>query len=168
MKKSVPCTGTNGEWRSESGEATQQPGIETSEAAVGALGDQLGAGEAVARTRAHTSRVSLGDGSIVISNIRSQANVVRDGGSYLRTAKGSDIGTLRIDGEEHALPDPGRSLRIPGVAVIIPEVVNRTAHSITVVGLRVRLLDGSEVQSVVDIAKSSRGHQRARSSSRSS
>ena len=87
VKKSVPCTGTNGEWRSESGKATQQPGIETAEATVGALGDQLKPREAVSRTRAHTSRVSLGDGSIVVSNIRSQANVVRDGGAYTRTPR---------------------------------------------------------------------------------
>lgn len=154
VKKSVPCTGTDGEWRTARGAGFSQPGIETGDAVVGALGDQLGKGEAVARTRARTSRVSIGADAIVVTAIRSQANVVRDGRTYTRTPAGSRVGSLEVAGEEQPLPDPGESLEIPGVARITPEVIDRTERSITVVGLRIRLLEGTEVTDVYDIAKS--------------
>lgn len=154
VKKSVPCVGTDGEWRTTSGGAVQQPGFETGDATVSALGDQLGKGKAEARTRARTSRVSIGADAIVVTAIRSQANVIRDGGSYERTADGSRIGTLLVGGEEEPLPEPGESYEVPGVARITPQVVTRTDKSIAVVGLRVKLLDGTEVTDVYDVAKS--------------
>ncbi len=154
IKKSVPCRGTGGEWRNDSGGAVQQPGLSIGAATVGALGTQVARGQAVARTRAETERVSLSGGEVIVQAIKSQANVVRDGDTYARTAKGSSIGRLVIGGEQQPLPDPGESLRIPGIAVVTPQVVNRTAHSITVVGLRIAMLGGSDAGTVVDISKS--------------
>ncbi len=155
IKKSVPCRGTGGEWSNDSGTSVHQPGLTIGQVTVGALGDQTGRNQAVSRTRAETERVSLGNGQVIVRVIRSQANVVRDGDTYTRSATGSSIGRLIVGGEQHALPDPGESLEIPGVAVITPEVVSRTANSITVVGLRIALLGGADAGTVVDIARSS-------------
>lgn len=153
VKKSVPCNGTQGRWRTASGEATEQPGIRTSQATVGAFGEQSGT-RFVARTRAHTSRVALAGQAVVVTNIRSQANVVRDGRSYTRTPTGSDIGKLLVNGEPQAVPAPGRSTTVAGVAVITRQVVTRGAQSITVVGLRIRMLPATGAPGVYDIARS--------------
>jgi hypothetical protein len=91
----------------------------------------------------------------VVTNIKSQANTVRDGATYTRAAKGSDIGKLFVNGQQREMPDPGKSMRIPGVAVITPQVVTRSARSITVVGLQIRVLDGTPAGSEYGIAKSS-------------
>ncbi len=154
VKKSVPCVGTDGKWTNAAGGDIDQDGLQSGDATVGALGAQQGPDQAVSRTRAETDRVSLGGGQVVIRNIKSQANVERDGGTYLRTADGSSVGRLVVNGEPQAIPAPGEKLTIPGVATIIPQVVTKRAHSITVVGLRIRMLDGTEVTTVYDIAKS--------------
>lgn len=101
--------------------------------------------------------MSIADGAVVLTAIQSQANVVRDGRSYQRTADGSSIGSLLIGGGEESLPDAGESLTVPGVARLTPQLVERDARSIAVVGLRIRLLEGAEVTEVLDVARSTAG-----------
>lgn len=155
VKKSVPCRGTGGEWRNDAGAAVDlSPAVQIGAATVGALGDQLGRNEAVTRTRARVGRVSLGGGEVVVKAIRSQANVVRDGNRYTRTANGSSIGSITVGGEPRPVPNPGEALTIPGIAKLTAEVVERTARSITVVGLRIELLGGGNAGETLDVSKS--------------
>ena len=153
VKKSVSCRGTDGEWRNEAAAAFTQPGLEVGATTVGAFGDQLGQGEAVVRTRARSARVEIGDEQIVVTAIRAQSNVVRDGDRYTRTSDGTHLGSLTVNGQERPLPSPGESLVVPGVARITPGVVARTSQGITVVGLRIELLEGGEIVETLDIAK---------------
>lgn len=153
VKRNIPCNGTDGRWLTSDGAATDLlPGLTVGAATVGALGDQISVRQAVAKTRARTARIELGgaDG-LVVTAIRTQASVVRDGDQYARSAAGSSIGSISIDGTEQELPDPGEVLVVPGVAEITTQVVTKTAQSITVVGLRIDLLDSTEV---IDIARS--------------
>jgi len=155
VKKSVPCTGTGGEWRNAAAADTDLlPGVDVGAATVGALGDQLGQRHAVARTRAKVARLALFGDDLVVTAIRSQANVTRQGGDWIRTAQGTSLGEVTVDGVQQPLPAAGESLLIDGVARITPGVVHKSDHAITVVGLQVKLLGGSDAGEVLNISQS--------------
>jgi len=155
VKKSVPCRGTDGEWRNAAGAAVDlSPTVQVGAATVGALGDQLARNESVVRTRARVERVMLDGGEVVITAIRSQANVVRNQDVYTRTAQGTGLGSITIDGVSEPIPNPGETVNLAGVARVTPAVVERTPQGITVVGLRVELLGGGDAGETFDISKS--------------
>ena len=68
------------------------------------------------------------------------------------------MGTITADGEPQTFPDTG-ILEIPGVARLEEKIVEREAQSISVVGVRVTLLDGSGA--VIDLGTASIGAKRS-------
>ena len=56
-----------------------------------------------------------------------------------------------IDGEEHAIPDPGQAINVPGVAKLEFFRTVRSKRGLQVAALRVSLLDGTGA--VIDLGQ---------------
>ena len=80
--------------------------------------------------------MSLGDGQVVIDGIVGKASVVRTGHHVVRSAKGTRLASITVDGQEQTFPKTG-VLEIPGVVKLERAVVDRTHTGISVIGLRI-------------------------------
>jgi hypothetical protein len=92
--------------------------------------------------KAHLGRLDLGGGQLVVHDIVAKATVTRTAHGVVKSAKGTRLGTVTANGETQTFPKTG-VLEIPGVATLERAVVNRTHSGISVIGLRITLLDGS-------------------------
>lgn len=90
---------------------------------------------------AKIASVNLG-GQIQIDGITARANVIRKGRKVIRNVKGTSTLAITVNGEPQTLPPIG-VLEIPGVVKIEEKVVERTRNSISVIALRLTLLDGT-------------------------
>lgn len=106
------------------------------------MGKQLGRGSATGWERSSVSEFNLGGGQLVVQGIVGKVSVTREGSKVVRNIKGTTIGSLTINGEERAFPDTD-VIEIPGVARLERNITNRTLVGISVVSLRITLLDGS-------------------------
>lgn len=155
-RQPLDCRGTDGLPVTNSTAATEVSGVVALGAATAtAWGDHTGDERADAHTRAYVSRLALGDSGLVVRDVQAQANASRDGAAYQRTSTGSSAGTLLVDGERTALPRPGGRLVIEGVATVTSQLVRRTDYGISVIGLRIELVDASPLGSTIDVATAS-------------
>jgi hypothetical protein len=92
--------------------------------------------------RAKVAKLDLGGGQLVVNAIVGKANVRRTAKGWVRTAKGTRIGSITANGQTQTFPPTG-VIEIPGVAKLERRVVTRTKHGISVVALRITLLDGT-------------------------
>lgn len=92
--------------------------------------------------RARVGRLNLGGGQLVVNAIVGKAHVRRTSDGWVRTAKGTRIGSITANGQAQTFPPTG-VLEIPGVARLERRVVTRTKDGIKVVALRVTILDGT-------------------------
>lgn len=106
------------------------------------MGKQVRRGWATGWERSSVAEVNLGGGQLVIKGIVGQVNVTRKDGKLTRTITGTTLGSLTIDGEERAFPDSD-VIEIPGVAKLERNITTTTPAGISVVSLRITLLDGS-------------------------
>ena len=106
--------------------------------------------KAKAVATATVGRVDLGGGTLVIDAIRSKATAVRNGKKVRRSSDGTTVGSISFNGQSFALPDLD-GIEIPGLATIETDVRTRTPFGMRVVALRISLLEGTEIDSVVDI-----------------
>jgi len=138
----MPCQGTAGVVRTKKLASVNLGG----QAVVGAVtSSEQGlqkAGIATGWERASVAKVTLGGGQLVISGIVGKANVTRSGSRVKSSATGTTVGTILINGQTAAFPETG-ILAIPGVATLERSIVVRTRTGISVVGLRITLLDGT-------------------------
>jgi hypothetical protein len=93
--------------------------------------------------RASIADVNIGGGQLLISGIVARAHVVRKGNHVTSDADGTTIGSITANGEAQAIPDPGQTLEIPGVAKIEAYVVKKRKTGIDVTAVRITLLDGT-------------------------
>ncbi len=106
-------------------------------------------------SRSTIAAVDLGGGQLKISAIDAYARVFRSSSNRLYRAHVQTIGSMTVNGEEHAIPDPGQAIEIPGLARIeVPKPVI-TKYGIDVTGLRITLLGGSAANTVVNLANTS-------------
>lgn len=139
----MPCQGTDGQ-------------VQTNDLAELNLGDQIVVSAANTEQqsdqtmrkawgyeKSSIAEVNLGGGQLVIQGIVAKANVKRKGKQVNRNVRGTTVGSITADGEEHAIPDPGQALEIPGVAMIETRVVEKSKNGIKVTSVRVTLLDGT-------------------------
>jgi hypothetical protein len=68
--------------------------------------------------------------------------VTRTSSGWVRTAKGTRLGSITANGQTQTFP-PSGVITIPGVAKLERKVVSKSTTGITVIALRVTLLDGS-------------------------
>lgn len=142
--KPLPCRGTGGRWQSESLPGLDLAGqVSASAMKASVYGKALRDGRAVARTRGSIGYVKLGD-ALEIKGIVGQVNVKQNvrGRIAGRTVAGTSVGSIVADGTTYALPAPGETLEIPGVARITFAVRrNLGTRGIRVHALQVTLLD---------------------------
>jgi hypothetical protein len=148
----MPCQGTHGKvtGKSLAGlDLTDQ--IEVGGLNSGQMARQDGR-DARAWERGSVASIDLGGGQLVVQGIVGKANVYKDGGRPTYDARGTTVGTVTFEGEEQEFPDTG-VLEIPGVARLERKLVDRTLRGISVVGLRITLLDGSAATIDLGLAK---------------
>ncbi|WP_309649565.1 choice-of-anchor P family protein [Nocardioides sp.] len=144
----MPCKGTNGKEltkavaRVDLGGQIIVRGVDTNQKARQAKG--IGTGYELA----NIAKVNLGDGALVINAIVAKANVTRKGDSLVRNATGTTVGSIVVNGEATSFPDSG-VIEIPGLVKIQQKIVRRIKNGISVIALRLTLLDGSGA--VVDL-----------------
>jgi hypothetical protein len=148
----MPCQGTYGTTRRKAiarldlggqvvvrGLASQQ---QASQDSRGAHGYEKG----------EIARVNLGHGKLVVAGVVGRVHVARSATGLVRSARGTQVGTITANGQVQTFPRTG-VLEIPGVARLERRVVTRSRNGITVVALRVTLLDGSGA--VIDLGEAS-------------
>jgi hypothetical protein len=150
----LSCVGTDGAFEVERVAAVRIPGV----AALGeivsrARGSQTAGGAFAEGISTVTGARFLGR-QLVITGIRAQGLVNRSNdGTYARIARGTTVARIELGGRRLELPRAGRALVIPGIARITRGLVERPgSNTIKVVGLRVQLLEGSRIESTVDLA----------------
>jgi hypothetical protein len=154
----MPCQGTLGKLQTKSLAGIDAPGLE-----IGALTSEQKANQKGQRARAFergsVASINLGDGALVVDGIVGQANLRKDPGTRNRfTVRGTTVGRITAGGEPQTFPDTG-VLEIPGVARLEPRVVTRTKQTISVVALRITLLDGTGA--VIDLGNARIGGKRS-------
>lgn len=145
----MPCSGTDGEVRTKELTGLDLGGQVT----VGAVSNKQMAKQTGARATGYeqssVASISLGGGALVIDGIVAKARATRTGSKVTTSSKGTRLGSITVNGEQQSMPDTG-VLEVPGVARLEPGLVTTTRTGITVVGLRITLLDGSG--GVLDLA----------------
>ncbi|MET0524385.1 MAG: hypothetical protein ABWZ91_06270 [Nocardioides sp.] len=149
----MPCAGTAGKEQVKSiahaplaegvelrGLTSRQFGVQT---ANKARGYELG--------RVNVAEFSQAD--LLVRNVIGRVNVVRTDSDLNRNIKGTDVGEIEFQGQEQEF-DPGeKTIEIPGVAIITKNIVTRTQHGINVIALQVKLLDGTDVESIINLGE---------------
>jgi hypothetical protein len=112
--------------------------------------------KSVAMERGTLAMISLGGGQLVIKGVVGQANVTRtDRGRTTKSATGTTVGSIVVNGQEQSVPTGGQSVEVPGLARVLPGVVEKTRHGISVVALRIQLLDGTLATIDLGVARAS-------------
>jgi hypothetical protein len=116
----MPCTGTRGQLLTTSAASNSIPNAGTingQHSAVRGVHHQNGWVSGLTRNRVDNAR--LVRGRLLISNIRAAAHVTKTpDGKWFKSAAGTKVGKIKFDGKALATPEPGKPLKIPGVAII--------------------------------------------------
>lgn len=154
----LKCTGTNGKWRK-----SHVAGVDLGEIALGAAtGEARGVVEKGKNLLAHTrSRIAGAKltKDLRIGAVESWAKVVKKGGKY---KKSSGVSVVRVTANGKNITKQinkaiknQKSIRIPGIAKITPNVVKKTKKSVTVTALEIKLLDVAKpLSSTIRLANS--------------
>lgn len=138
----MPCKGTKGQVKNK---AIAQVNLGDQAVVRGLDSEQMGRqrpGFATAYELGHVAKINVGNGQLVIDGITGKANVTRTGTTLTRNAKGTTIGSIRANGQTYAFPATG-VLQIPGIAKLEEAVVRHIKNGISVIALRITLLDGT-------------------------
>ena len=140
----VPCVGTDGDWTSNEADETSL----ADHGSGSALMSKQRSGRTAPGRRPEVttvSRVSLVhlSGGLQIDSIRARSHVMRTTDGYERDIAGTSVGAITVNGTDQSFPHDTKVMEIPGVAKFERAIVTRTPNSISVVGLRVTMLDGS-------------------------
>lgn len=138
----MPCQGTGGKVATKSAAALDLGGQIVVGAAKNSQMAKQSATKAWGYERSEVASVELGGGALKIDGIVGKAAVTRTGRHVARSTKGTTLGAITVNGEAQQMPDTG-VLEIPGLARLEPGVVSRSKSGLTVVGLRITLLDGT-------------------------
>lgn len=140
----MPCVGTDGQVQTQSAAAVNLADQIVIGAAESSQKGTQTAKRAWGYEQAKVASVNLGNGALVINAIQGRAYASRVKGKGVFTSSaGTTIGSITANGTEQAIPDPGQSLTIPGVASITPNVVEKIKDGIHVIALQITLLDGT-------------------------
>lgn len=137
----MPCQGTYGKLHEKSLASIDLGGQLIVKGADSREKGNQGAKRAWGTSRAAVARVNLGN-QLVIDGIVGKVTVSREGGTLKRSTAGTELGTVTVGGQVQTFPKTG-VLEIPGVAKLERGVVTRSHNGVSVIGLRITLLDGS-------------------------
>ena len=146
----MPCQGTGGHAHGKTLADVDLAGL----AVVHGLTSRNRAGQTRARAHGYETgkvgRVNLGGGALVVDAIVGRAAVTRTAQGITRTAKGTSVGKITVNGVVRRFPRTG-VLEIPGVAKLEERIVHRTRTGLSVTALRITLLDGTGA--VIDLGQ---------------
>ena len=156
----MPCVGTDGKWKRNSVAGLNIPGLPIRVgAASGQANGRLEPGKKpVSHTRARIAEVKLTN-ALKIGAVESWAKVVKNGKKY---KKRSGVNVVRVQAggrnwtkQINRAIKKNRSITIPGIAKITPNVVKKKRKSVSVTALRIRLLDVAKpLRSTIHLANS--------------
>jgi len=161
----IPCAGTDGDILESSNATGDVPD-------VGALGARRSFAygdhqdrSATGYTRSIVDNATFGGGVLEFRNIKAKANVTRQrGGDLVRSAKGTGVGTILINGEQVPTPPAGEPQEIPGLGSYTVRDVHKTSIGIDVTGVIVRLENGTPADpsddTIVNLARAILGIKR--------
>ncbi|CAA9321966.1 MAG: Multimodular transpeptidase-transglycosylase [uncultured Nocardioidaceae bacterium] len=161
----IPCAGTRGKIL-ESGNAN------ATVTEVGVFGARRSFAYGIQRdksatgyTRSEVDNASFGAGVLEFRNIKGRANVTRQAdGDLLRNAKGTGVGTIRVNGQQVPTPPAGEAQDVAGLGSYTVRVVNKTRTGIDVTGIIVRIENGTPADrsddTVVNLARATLGIKR--------
>jgi hypothetical protein len=138
----MPCVGTAGHLETKALADLNLGGNLVVQGLSSSQRSNQGSGKAHGFERAKIAKLDLGGGQLVVNAIVGKANVTRTPHGWVRTAKGTQLGSITANGQVQTFPPTG-VLEIPGVAKLERTVVTRSRTGIKVIALRVTLLDGS-------------------------
>ena len=149
----MPCQGTNGEVQGKDDANADLGGQLIAEGVSSRQYGERFAQRSVAWERGSIASLNLGAGQLVIDAVVGKAKAIRTStGKLIRSTDGSTIGTITANGEPQSFPDTG-VLEIPGVARLEPHLVTNVPGGVSVVALRVTLLDGTGAVIDLGVAK---------------
>lgn len=146
--RQIPCTGTNGRTKSFQGGALnfEALGLKIGDALSQVSGEQLDRRQLSAWQSNAVEMFALGD-RVKITAIKAQASAfMRPDGRVVKSAKGSGIGQLLIDGKPAQLPSQVTDFKLPGGALLSTNVVNKGRRGIRVTAVQIELPSGSFVR----------------------
>ena len=159
----LPCRGTDGEVRSaeivgtDLGDLGGVGDLVTGTLAARVYGFQRENRSAVAWTRSRVSSLFLtnGENSMTIRDAQGRANVVTDSRGRIakRNIRGSGVGAVVVNGQQQEPPGPGDVIEVPGLARLEFFLVDRADRGLKVTAVRVSLLSGTEVDSVLALGR---------------
>jgi hypothetical protein len=146
----MPCVGTGGTLKTKTLADLDIGGQLVVQGLSSSQKSNQDSGTAHGFERAKIAKVDLGGGQLIVNAIVGKATVTRTADGWVRTAKGTRLGSITANGQAQTFP-PSGVIEIPGVAKLERKVVTRSKTGLKVVALRVTLLDGSGA--VVDLGE---------------
>jgi hypothetical protein len=153
IRATLPCEGTGGQVRTSSVAQLDQPAL--NDLSLGGVQDRVygaqDSGGVTGWTEARIATLDLGS-DLHIDAITARATVTRTATGTIVRHVVHQVGSITANGTTYTAPPPGQALVIPGVARIeVPRATN-TATGVKVTGLRITLLSGSALNTVVNLA----------------
>ena len=140
------CAGTNGQWRSQNLDAVD---LDTLGSATNGLArvrtDDYPVPDnfVTSKSEASVATANLAGGAIKVEGliVKSYTRLKADG-TRIRSADGTTIGKLTVNGNVIVFENPGETENFPGLANITFQKVRRLPTGLDVTGLRIELLNG--------------------------
>lgn len=148
----MPCQGTDGKLQTKKIAHADLGGQVVVEGLASAQRAKQFPGKSVAMERGSIASLNLGGGQLVVDAVVGQANVTKQDGKVTSDTKGTTLGTITANGQPQSFPDTD-VLEIPGVAKLERNIVTKTKYGISVVALRITLLDGTGAVIDLGVAK---------------
>jgi hypothetical protein len=146
----MPCQGTFGTTRGKALASVDLGGQLVVKGATSRERASQRGGRAHGYEQGGVARLDLGKGQLIVDAIVGRANVTRTSRGVATSARGTHLGRITASGQRLTFPPTG-VLEVPGVAKLERRVVTHRPDGISVVALRLTLLDGSGA--VVDLGE---------------
>jgi hypothetical protein len=146
----MPCQSTDGKVTTKKIEDSDLGGSVLASGLQSQQFSEQRATKSVAWERGSVAHLTLGGDQLDVNGIIGKVTAVREGNKVTTDIKGSTVGTITANGQEQQFPDTDM-LNIPGVAKLERFITEKTRNGISVIALRITLLDGSG--SVIDLGQ---------------
>jgi hypothetical protein len=138
----MPCEGTGGVRRHKADAFTDLGGQLIVKGAASTQRGTQGDHRAHGFEKGEVAKLNLGGGQLIVDGIVGRVNVRRTPDGVKKSTRGTQLGAITASGQPQTFPPTG-VLEIPGVARLERKVVDRSPSGISVIALRITLLDGS-------------------------
>ncbi len=154
VRVSLACAGTNGVVKERSGAGVHVPGVVDSGTIRNTAVGSTTATTAQAETTSTVQSVSLLEGLVQATGVRSVATATRSGGSTTVSDEGSTFASITVAGSPLVVADiePNTEIALPGVGTLYLRRTITRGASIEVRAIELVVLQGSLLGTVVQVA----------------